>query len=310
MQMRLWNKKSFIFVYVILICFLFGNIAFATESQNQDALEGRVLFISSYSYAWETVPEQIAGIQEALPANITIDYQFMDTKNINTPKSNDLFYQHMQEFMHNVAPYDVIITGDDDAYNFVLSYREELFSGIPVVFEGVNDVENALAAEDLNDVTGIIESLSYENTIALAAKLNTNATSLVAILDDTITGQAERKMYYEAQNKFPLLSFHEINTSQCSRAELLEQVSSLDDSSILLFILCTEDRDGNTYSSSDAVKLISQAASIPTFSIVSYPMEWDMAFLVESWCLRSRWDTKPVKWPKRFYPVWTFPIFI
>lgn len=37
-------------------------------------------FISSYSYAWETVPEQIAGIKEVLNEDVVIDYKFMDSK--------------------------------------------------------------------------------------------------------------------------------------------------------------------------------------------------------------------------------------
>ena len=37
---------------------------------------GRVLFISSYSYAWETIPQQIDGIRKSLGDDVTIDYKF------------------------------------------------------------------------------------------------------------------------------------------------------------------------------------------------------------------------------------------
>jgi len=272
MQRNRLKKIVYTFICVVVFTMIRSRTAYAMEPQEQKQTENRVLFISSYSYAWETVPEQIEGIREALPENTVIDYQFMDTKNITTEKSRELFYENMQEFIHHVAPYDVLITGDDDAYNFAMKYREELFPGIPVVFEGVNDTENALAANEKEDVTGVIETLSYENTIALAQKLYPDATKLVAILDDTVTGSVNRKEYYETQKQFPQLSFQEINTSVCTKDAILKQVSALDDSSILLFIMCTEDADGNIYNSTDSVHMISEAAPIPTFSIVSNGM--------------------------------------
>ena len=51
-----------------------------TENQTEDIESHRVLFISSYSYAWSTVPLQIEGIQSELESSVTLDIEFMDTK--------------------------------------------------------------------------------------------------------------------------------------------------------------------------------------------------------------------------------------
>ena len=56
---------------------------------------GRVLFISSYSYAWETIPQQIDGIRKSLGDDVTIDYKFMDTKNVDTAENVHLFYKSL-----------------------------------------------------------------------------------------------------------------------------------------------------------------------------------------------------------------------
>lgn len=48
-------------------------------------------------------------------------------------------------------------------------------------------------------MTGVVETLSYENTITLAKKLYPDARQVVGILDDTVTGEGERKefQYYD-----------------------------------------------------------------------------------------------------------------
>lgn len=113
-----------------------GGIPAYAEELVPDAGEitGRVLFISSYSYAWETVPEQIRGIKEALGAGVQLDYQFMDTKNVETAESEQLFYQTLTYYLKMVPAYDVVIVGDDAAFQFAMTYRDELFAQTPVVF--------------------------------------------------------------------------------------------------------------------------------------------------------------------------------
>ncbi len=96
-------------------------------------ITSRVLVISSYSYAWETVPEQIRGIKEALGAGVQLDYQFMDTKNVETAESEQLFYQTLTYYLKMVPAYDVVIVGDDAAFQFAMTYRDELFAQTPVV---------------------------------------------------------------------------------------------------------------------------------------------------------------------------------
>ena len=126
---------------------------------------GRVLFISSYSYAWETIPQQIDGIRKSLGDDVTIDYKFMDTKNVDTAENVHLFYKSLSYYLSQVPAYDVVIVGDDAAYNFVLVYRK-IFGNTPIVFEGVNNVSKALAMDYNPNVTGIIENQTYGNTIA------------------------------------------------------------------------------------------------------------------------------------------------
>lgn len=262
-------KKSFVaFFLFCMICFLGGESITAGTS-----VEGkRVLFISSYSYAWETVPQQIEGVQKAFDEQAVIDYKFMDTKNATSEESAQLFYQSMRQYLTEVDAYDGIIVGDDAAFQFVLAYQQELFPGIPIVYEGVNDIQKATEASKDPLITGVVESLSYDNTLKFATELYPDAKQIVAVLDDTITGESERKEFYSFKEKFPGLMFSEINASECNRQELADAVAGLESDTILLYVMCSMDKEGHSYTSQEAVSLVSENAAIPIFSIVSIGM--------------------------------------
>lgn len=243
-------------------------------AQTDNTLEERrrVLFISSYSYAWETVPQQIKGIQEALGNGVTLDYQFMDTKNLYSEESMRLFHESMVQYLSEVPAYHALIVGDDAAFNYAVQYKDTLFAGIPIIFEGVNNVEAAHEAEADERITGVIERLSYVNTIRLAQKLCPEAVQIVGILDDTVTGQGERVEFYQYAAQFPELDFKEINASSLTQAELKNAIGSLGEESILVYIMCSEDADGNQYVDMQGIDLVSASAHIPVFSIVSIGM--------------------------------------
>ncbi|MCM1256796.1 MAG: diguanylate cyclase [Roseburia sp.] len=236
-----------------------------------------MLFISSYSYSWETVPLQIEGIKEAFGDDVVIDYKFMDTKNVNSQESMDLFYESMRQYMSEVKPYDGVIVGDDAAFQFVLDHEEELFSDLFIAFEGVNNVNLAMeVSRDDPLISGVVEELSYVNTIELARSLYPNATRLVAILDDSITADSERKAFFSLAADYQELEFSEINASEYSKKEFGEKLGEIEKDSILFYIMCSNDKDGNAYTSKEAVSWVSSNANVPTFAIVSIGMGYGM----------------------------------
>ena len=78
--------------------------------------------------------------------------------------------------------------------------------------------------------------------------------------------------YYKYKNIYPQYEFDEINASKLSQHDLIEKVKSLDSDTILIYIMCSSDKDGNTYIDSQGIKLVSENAPVPTFSIVSIGM--------------------------------------
>lgn len=230
--------------------------------------EGRVLFISSYSYGWPAVQAQIEGIEEVKPADVVLDYEFMNTKQVDDEISRQQFYEGLSYRLSQVEPYDVVILGDDAALLFAASHREELFEGIPLVYEGVNDEELAkeLSKEPL--ITGIVEKLSIENNIDFGLTLYPSAKKVVAILDDSVTGDAERKSFYSCAEQYPDLEFSEINPSSLTTNQLRLQIGKAGEDTILIYITMTKDASGRVYSDEEGVQFVTEYAKIPVLRMV------------------------------------------
>ena len=241
----------------------------SVQAEAQESGQGkRILFISSYSYGWDTVQTQIEGIKAGVDENTTLDYEFMDTKRFRTDEWLNMFHDMLQYHLENTDPYDVVIVGDDAALQFAMEYREELFDDIPIVFEGVNDVEYAMKAAENPLVTGILETLSVEKNIDMALQVNPEATKVVAILDDSMTGQAERKNFYSTAKEYPNLEFSEINSSELTTARLQQAISKVDDQTILIYITMSKDGSEKQYNSAQAVRTIVKYAKVPVYRMV------------------------------------------
>lgn len=230
--------------------------------------KGRILFISSYSYAWDTVQLQIEGIKMGITDGIVVDYEFMDTKRVNDDTAMQLFKEGLAYRMSMVEPYDVVILGDDAALKFALEYREELFEGIPLIFEGVNDEELAVEVSKDPMITGVVERLSVQKNIELALSIYPDAQKVVAILDNTLTGEAERRNFYNNASLYPELEFSELNTSELAETKIKYELSHLPENTILIYVVMTEDADGRQYTNKEAIEIIAQYASVPAFRMV------------------------------------------
>lgn len=246
----------------MLLCFGFWEMTAQAAEMN------RVLFISSYSYSWDMVPPQMEGIRAGLGEDVELDYEFMDTKRVDDEASLKLFHDGLKYRLEHVEPYDVIILGDDAALVFALEYQDELFAGIPMVFQSVNDEDLVVSAMQNPYVAGVIERLSVSKTIELGLKINPNATKVVAILDNTLTGEAERHRFFSYEDQFPELEFSEINTSELTTSKLRQAIRNVDEDSILIYVVMTEDASGKRYSNREVVKLLTSVAKVPVYRMV------------------------------------------
>ena len=171
--------------------------------------------------------------------------------------------------MSHAAPYDALIVGDDAALHFAIEHRDDLFRDMPIIFEGVNDIEYAKEVSKDPLITGVVEDLSITSNIDFGLKLYPDAREVIAILDNSITGEAERSSFYSIAPLYPSLTFSEINCSELTSGELIDRLSDIPENTILIYIVMTEDASGRQYTSLQSVNLISTYSRVPAIRMVS-----------------------------------------
>ena len=117
-------------------------------------------------------------------------------------------------------------------------------------------------------ITGVIEKLSLEKNIDLGMMLIPDAKKVVAVLDNSITGEAERKRFYSFEDMYPNLEFTEINVSILTTAQVRQAIYAVSTDSILIYISMAEDLSGKRYSDEEAIQLFSGVARVPVLRMV------------------------------------------
>lgn len=259
--------KLFSGVIVLTALFLgcfFGGQNAAGAQQKYD----KVLVISSYSYDWGSVPDQLEGIQEGIGKNVDIDYVFMDAKNRDEALAREELAQKLRQdkvFSKKGDAYRLVIASDEPALEFCQEYRDEFFAGLPIVFEGINDVESAKEIARDPMITGVTEQLPLYETISLATLLYPQAERVVAISNNTSTGTGSLRQFYACKKKCPNLKFADINTLNYSVEEIREMVSRYDEKTILLCLMFDRDKTGMKFEMKHGISWLYEVSNIPIF---------------------------------------------
>ncbi len=255
----------------VMILFIMITITAAASGSARAALPGkRILYLNSYQngYAWSD--EILNGIKTELSSkieNLDLQVEFMDSK-----KHYDLTIQTMlhdyyrYKFRNDV--FDVVITSDNNAFEFALKYRKSLFPGVPIVFCGLNSYDPGMR-QGQTGITGIEESVDFKENLEIARTLHPDARQMVVIGNTTVTSLAiirEIKETIENQSinfKVSFVTGFKTSDLKAGKASFLAGIPR--DS--LLYIVPTHETSGNVfYTPEDISTLVCQATSLPVYS--------------------------------------------
>ena len=194
-----------------------------------------ILVLNSYSpnLAW-TRNQAITIIKTLNNKNLTdVHMEFMNTKKIAPTKKyfHNLFTFYSMKYK---KPFDIVITTDDNALNFVRYYKNTyLFKNAKVFFEGVNNLSlyNKL---NKNIYAGIFEKKRPLKNLELAKKINPDLEVVYVLSDTSTSGNKTIKQYKKAFNKIKNLKFVYIHTS--SMKEILNKLKNYNQNSILMML--------------------------------------------------------------------------
>lgn len=255
-------------ILVILGWFLAFNITYANEEEG----EKNVLFISSYNPNLETFSDQIGGIHVGINEDVNLQIEYMDSRTFLGEKNKEKFYELLKHRLRGKKGYDVVILGDDQAFEFGVEHRDELFKNTPIVFLGVSSNERIEMARKENLVFGVTEPYSIKENIELISKLHKNKD--ITVVTDAYSDSLNLDYSLDTLKKeFKGINFHEISLKDMSFEEFKQKLQALTNNDVLFVMYAYRDKLGNVKSIKGSYKLISENTKVPIYSTMNYGVE-------------------------------------
>ena len=248
-------KNLFIILILISVFFLIT----AEVSAEKD-----ILVLHSYHQGLEWTDQISEGIRSVFPYKdeVKIYYEYLDTKRNYSKKYYDKLISLYRE-KARIIDFDAIIVSDNAAFNFILEYGEELYPKTPVVFCGVNNL-NQERLNNHGDICGIVERAEHRQTLNLILKLHPNLNKLIIINDQTLTGrnikeelkvilkEYQKKLDYEIWDTFTI-------------EELQQRLIEMDRNNVIYLLVLNRDKNGNFISYNQGIDKIKEVSKNPIY---------------------------------------------
>jgi signal transduction histidine kinase len=258
-KLTTWGS-SFLLLFVLIIG-LFSDVQALEETPRK-----RVLVLHSYYQGYKWTDDENRGIQSILKPligtnNLYIEY--MDTKKI----FGDLYSQRLYEvykLKYKNFKFDAIIVTDNNAFDFIRKYRDDLFPGTPVVFCGVNYFEESyLTGQKL--ITGINEENDLKLCVEMMLKLHPKTKQIVFINEWTTTGQGVHKAFLKIIPHFQgIVQFSLLE--DVTIEDLLDQLVPLPEDSLVFYTAFSRDKSGKLFDYDEIISLIAGRCKVPIYT--------------------------------------------
>lgn len=225
-----------------------------------------VLILHSYhpELNWtNSIMDGIAAALNKFDGTIQMYVEYMDAKRHFDEKYNELLV-NLFRHKYRAIKLDVIVCSDDDALNFLYKYRNELFTGVPVMFCGINVLNKAII--DAKNYTGVLETVDTLSTLKLALMLHPSVKNVYVISDQTVSGKIIlSKFLADTQEFSSKRKFFIIDDLPMKKLQI--QLAKIPNDSIIFLLSLSRDADGVVYTHKQFINAIAEYASVPMYSV-------------------------------------------
>ena len=232
--------------------------------------EKEILFISSYSPEFISFKDQVKGIKDTLGDEFNLQVQYMNAKSFSDKVDESDFYNLLKYSIASYKNLEGILIGDDDALEFYLKYKEDLFKDIPASFFGICDKKNIERALKYKNVAGVREVESLDKIIELIRKYHKNVENIVLIDNDNRV-KNEFEASEENALKYGNLNFEWIITSDIVSDDFVYELEKIEESSAIISLYPIHFEDVKWLSYDDINKVIKDNTNqIPIYTCLNY----------------------------------------
>jgi len=266
LRMRALSHALQAFFLLPLLLLLFS------QSASLAASSANVLMLNSYHPGYRWSDEIINGIRGAFgksDTTVQLYVEFMDSKRIHTSVISDSFVGLLRA-KYRAVKFDVVIVADDGAFAFLQKYRDVLFSGIPIIFCGANDLQ-AADLQGMVNISGVNEAADVKATLATAIKMLPQTRDVVVVTDRTVTGlNVRREIERQAASFANRLAFR--FWDDMSMEDLLVDLGRLEPGTIVLYAFFFRDNKDQFFEYDESASLITSAAPVPVFGLWEFTL--------------------------------------
>jgi PAS domain S-box-containing protein len=257
---------------IVLFTFFLELAVFISPTVSQE-LHSPKNVVVLYSFTNRDSFKELEPLKASLRAHLSMPVNFNVEYLESTRFNDDGYRRSLSETLHHAyskPKADLVIVGAYPALRFVLDYREQMFPGVPIVFEGV-DRTRSQSLEMGPAVTGITENsdLDVRGSLDLALHFHpdTQNIAVLAGLSDFEEYWRER-LRQEVKTRHGNLQFIEFVGPPTGT--LLDQVSVLSAHTIVFVQLTAPDSTDSGFKVLDLIAAVGRR--FPTYSIFNYCM--------------------------------------
>lgn len=222
-----------------------------------------LLILNSYSSTLQWTKEQSESIVDAFENDETIKiYQeFMGTKvfKLTAHNQKNLFNYYKNKYKNTKI--DIVTATDDNALQFIMKYKNELFKESKVFFTGVNNLALAKTL-DTNTYAGVFEEKDPISNLKIAKTINPQLKTIYLISDNSVTAKKEIVHYKESFKDIDNIQFIYLNENDINT--ISNQLQKYDENSIMMLLVFTSFTQNNKYiNEKKAVKILSKQYKNP-----------------------------------------------
>ncbi|VFQ44945.1 abc transporter substrate-binding protein [Desulfoluna butyratoxydans] len=232
----------------------------------------QVLVLNSYhpGYVWaDSVTEGLRSVFDTRGSSLRVSFEYMDTKRY---RPEEIFgtLKEVYRLKYGAVRFDVIVAADNNALNFLLLHRNELFPGTPVVFCGINGFDEAMIAGHAG-YTGVAEDYDLAGTLDLALAMHPEARYVAYVSGASTSSRINRERLlklipaYEERVTFLDLSMKPID-------DLKASLSSLPDKTLVLYLSYYLTPDGVRLTVQESTSLVFTHSGCPVYSPWEYTL--------------------------------------
>lgn len=191
--------------------------------------------------------------------------EYMDALRL-TEKSSYLNLSTLYHEKYQNKKFDVLITADDDAFQFMRQYQNNFSPQTPVIFSGINFFNQDMLNSKHN-WTGIVKDNDIHNTLHSALELVPSASTVYIINDASASGKADAKRLSEIQRDTNYSHISFVSLPDLALPQLTEIIQKIHKDSIILLLTYNRDKDGTVYSDEVVAEELVQSSPVPIFGI-------------------------------------------